>query len=623
MSIIKKNNKKHFLYIVFLTLFFVSGKWIFSSYFYSDEELLNKIIFEVKDKDYLTWVLNLSNLDFKPSYDSSYTPSGYLPIPYATLIYHSFFYKFLGLYSFILLEFFSTFIFLTIIYLIFQEFNLPKSFSLLIASFFFTFPILIEYISYIYQLEFITGSEPFFNLVFPRRMIGHIYFFIFIFLLVKLTIENYFENKYIIILGFLFSMMFIGFYFHFCLSALALFLNLFLKDFNNSNYNITKKIILFSKISFVAFIFSIPFVLILNNTEPDFVQRMGLIELNYPNKIIILNHFLNGFFSIKFSIIFFTILTLFLYLRINSNNNSLKDKIDIIFIIFLSSIFSPLIFILLSPAGSEMQNFSSLIVSISLLALIIFSIIFLYSLFPKVFNKDLLINIPLIIVIIFLYNFQNYLKINTKSDYRNDFNKITKLINNQNLNSNNNYELLTFNKDFYIWWILSGNKNLTIQNGASVSSSSNQLEDNLIRVFKLLELNESDLLSFLENKKQGWRYNNKMVGFLSSYKYQANSLTTFNNSLDFSSNIIKDLSNSSPLMTQQLLIPNSEFKRLSFKFNNFTKKLKKPNIIIIEKQNDFADIIKSIPQNYCKKDENNSFYILSFSDNKSVCSSNT
>ena len=270
-----------------------------------------------------------------------------------------------------------------------------------------------------------------------------------------------------------------------------------------------------------------------------------------------------------------------------------------------------------------MQNFSSLIVSISLLALIIFSIIFLYSLFPKVFNKDLLINIPLIIVIIFLYNFQNYLKINTKSDYRNDFNKITKLINNQNLNSNNNYELLTFNKDFYIWWILSGNKNLTIQNGASVSSSSNQLEDNLIRVFKLLELNESDLLSFLENKKQGWRYNNKMVGFLSSYKYQANSLTTFNNSLDFSSNIIKDLSNSSPLMTQQLLIPNSEFKRLSFKFNNFTKKLKKPNIIIIEKQNDFADIIKSIPQNYCKKDENNSFYILSFSDNKSVCSSNT
>ena len=109
MSIIKKNNKKHFLYIVFLTLFFVSGKWIFSSYFYSDEELLNKIIFEVKDKDYLTWVLNLSNLDFKPSYDSSYTPSGYLPIPYATLIYHSFFYKFLGLYSFILLEFFFYF----------------------------------------------------------------------------------------------------------------------------------------------------------------------------------------------------------------------------------------------------------------------------------------------------------------------------------------------------------------------------------------------------------------------------------------------------------------------------------------------------------------------------------
>ena len=67
-----------------------------------------------KDKDYLTWVLNLSNLNFNPSYDSSYTPGRIIPIPYATLIYHSFFYKFLGLYSFILLEFFCTFIFLTI-----------------------------------------------------------------------------------------------------------------------------------------------------------------------------------------------------------------------------------------------------------------------------------------------------------------------------------------------------------------------------------------------------------------------------------------------------------------------------------------------------------------------------
>jgi len=621
MSIIEKN-KKHFLYIILLTFLFASGKWIFSNYFYSDEELLNKIIFNVKDKDYLTWVLNLSNLDFKPSYDSSYTPKGYIPIPYATLIYHSIFYKFFGLYSFILLEFFSTFIFLTIIYLIFQEFNLPKNFSLLIASFFFTFPVLIEYISYIYQLDFITGSEPFFKLVFPRRMIGHLYFFIFIWLLIKLTVENFFENKYIIILGFLFSMMFIGFYFHFCLSVLAFFLTIFLKDFKNNNFTILKKIISFSKIIFITFIFSIPFVLILNNTEPDFVQRMGLIELNYSNKIIVLKHFLNGIFSIKFLIITVTILTFFFYLRSNSSKNIHKNKIDVIFIIFLSSIFSPIIFILLSPAGSEMQNFSSLIVSVSLLVLIIYTIIYLFNLFPKIFNKDLLINIPLIVAFIFLYNFENYLKINVKSGYRNDFNEVTKLINNQNLNLNGGFELLTFNKDLYIWWILSGNKNLTIQNGASVSSSSNHLEDNLIRVFKLLELNENDLSLFLQNKKQNWRYNNKMLGFLFAYKYQANSLTTFKNSLDFSDEIIKDLSRSSPLMTQQLLIPNSEVIRLRLKFKNFNKKLKRPNFIIVEKKNDFADIVKSIPPNYCKTAENNSFYILSYIVNKSACVSN-
>ena len=621
MPIIVENNKKHFLYIIFLTLFFVSGKWIISNYFYSDEELLNKIIFEVKDKDYLTWVLNLSNLNFNPSYDSSYTPDRIIPIPYATLIYHSFFYKFLGLYSFILLEFFCTFIFLTIIYLIFQEFNLPKNFSLLIASFFFNFPILIEFISYIYQIDYITGSEAFFKLEFPRRMIGHIYFFTFIWLLIKLKIENFFENKYVIVLGFLLSMMFVGFYFHFCLSALALFINFFLKNINNS-FSITKRITSFSKIILTIFIFSIPFILMLNNTEPDFAQRMGLIELNYSNKIIILNHFLKGFFSIKFLTIFFIILSLFLYLKKNSNNNIYKNKIDIIFIIFISSIFSPIIFILFSPAGSEIHNFSSLIVLVSLLVLIIYTLISLYNLFPKIFNKNLIINIPLIIIFIFLYNFENYLNINIKSDYRNDFNKVTKFITNQNLDSNNNFELLTFNKDLYIWWILSGKNNLTISNGTSVASTSEHLENKLIKVFKLFELNENDLSLFLQNKKQSWRYNNKMVGFLSTYKYQANSLTTFNNSLEFSEEIINYLSKSSPLMTQQLLIPKNEFKRLRLKFKNFNKKINKPNLIIVNKKNDFANIIKSTPKFYCKTYENNTFYILYLNDEKTSCTEN-
>ena len=113
---------------------------------------------------------------------------------------------------------------------------------------------------------------------------------------------------------------------------------------------------------------------------------MGLIELNYSNKIIILNHFLKGFFSIKFLTIFFIILSLFLYLKKNSNNNIYKNKIDIIFIIFISSIFSPIIFILLSPAGSEIYNFSSLIVLVSLLVLIIYTLISLYNLFPKIFR---------------------------------------------------------------------------------------------------------------------------------------------------------------------------------------------------------------------------------------------
>lgn len=615
MSTIIENNKKHFLYIAFLTFFFVIGKWIFSNYFYSDEEFLNKIIFEIKDKDYLTWVLNLSNLNLKPSYDSSYTPNGIIPMPYATLIYHTIFYKIFGLYAFILLEFLSTFIFLMIIYLIFQELDIPKNFSLLIASFFFIFPTLLEFISYIHNIDYLTNSQPFFKLVFPRRMIGHIYFFTFIWLLIKLRIENYFENKYIISIAFLLSMMFVGFYYHFCLSALTLFIIFLFKNINNFNFDIKKKIILFSKIILVTFIFSIPFILMIYSTEPDYTERMGLIELNFSNKIILFNHFIKGFFSIKFLIIFFIILSLFIYLKKRSNCNNYRYKIDVIFILFISSIFSPLIFILLSPAGSEMQNFSSLVVLVSLLVIIIYTLILLFNLFPKFFNKNFIINLPLIIIFIFLYNFENYLNTSIKSDYRNDFNKVTKFINNKDLESNNNSELLTFNRDLYIWWILSGRNHLTIQNGASVSSKSEHLESELIKVFKLFTLNENEFLLFIQNKKNRWRYFNENVAFFSAYKYQANSLTTFNNSLDFDVKIIKDLSKTSPLMTQQLLIPNNEFKRLRSKFQSFNKKIKNPNFIIVNKNNDFVNIIKSVPKFYCKVFENNTFYILYFDKN--------
>ena len=61
-------------------------------------------------------------------------------------------------------------------------------------------------------------------------------------------------------------------------------------------------------------------------------------------------------------------------------------------------------------------------------------------------------------------------------------------------------------------------------------------------------------------------------------KYTANSMYTYNNSKNFDADVLKFIQNSSPLYSQQLVIPNEEFERLENKFishkiNNFLNQI--------------------------------------------------
>ena len=87
-------------------------------------------------------------------------------------------------------------------------------------------------------------------------------------------------------------------------------------------------------------------------------------------------------------------------------------------------------------------------------------------------------------------------------------------------------------------------------------------------------------------------------------KYQANSLITFNDSKDFNKEILEFINDSSPLLSQQLAIPNDEFQRLIKKFNfekvsNFSD----PEIIIINKKNPILIKSNINLDDFCKKFE--------------------
>ena len=209
----------------------------------------------------------------------------------------------------------------------------------------------------------------------------------------------------------------------------------------------------------------------------------------------------------------------------------------------------------------------------------------------------------------FFQTYKNYNKNHLNKENlteRTEFNKIVNIISEMDLlNKDRNLSLLTFDNKFLVWAILNEIKFLKIANGVFLSKKHEMIENDLINTFKYLQLSRKDFEKFLENKKlSSWRYRNENVKNLFWMRYQANSLITFNDSKDFNKEILEFINNSSPLLSQQLAIPNYEFQRLIKKFDfqkvsNFSD----PKIIIINKKNPI--LIKSHinPNYFCKKFE--------------------
>ena len=99
-------------------------------------------------------------------------------------------------------------------------------------------------------------------------------------------------------------------------------------------------------------------------------------------------------------------------------------------------------------------------------------------------------------------------------------------------------------------------------------------------------------------------------------RYQANSLITYKNSKDFNREILDFINKSSPLLSQQLVVPNNEIDRLLLKFDIFDSYSDNPDLIIINKNNKV--LAKSLIdlKIFCKKFEGQNFtYYIKLTSN--------
>jgi hypothetical protein len=607
--------------IFIISLIYFIPKWLISFYFF-EEDILNKIIFEI-DGDgryYLPFVKYLSELNFTNSFDSQVGDLKNIAIPFGSLFIHSLLYLITGSYSIIIFEFFAVFFFLLVFSNIINFF-LPKIYSLPIAIFFLILPLMVQ-IPSINDLPLIKVFEGnFFNFRIHRPMMTTLLLLLFILVMMSI-IQNGWNKKRSFFLGIILAATLSGFYYYFILMFLVITTNIsitykfkyiqFLKD----NF---KNILILS----TTFVFlSLPFIY--NNffLEENFLERIGIVVLDEDKRLKILQYYSAKIFDIKF--LTFTFISFLLILFIKKKNFKVYKYLSLFFIIFVSSIISPFLFIALSNKTGLIYHFNNNIIMLGLIFFIIslFCIIFLFynETFTKVFSRLIYLTFFIIVIGSAYQNFKFIENNKDLKDKRIEINKITKKINTV-IKDNKEVSILTFDNYLMIWGIMKNVKEFTVINGIFTSKKNSMIEDDLIDSFKFLGLDQNHFYSFLKNEKQGWRYNNFNVRDFFLMKYQANSLNTYKDAKDFEPEVLNFIKISSPALSQQLAIPNNEFVRLRNKFIvRGNKNFIIPNLIILQKSNFIFKNINHTALDYCKIHDEK-FYV-SFSNLKEYCKSN-
>ena len=592
-------NKK-ILFLFFLSILLFLSKWIFSFVFF-DESLNVKIIFEsVTDgKYYYPLIKYLAELNFNNSYDLTISSLKIIPLPIVGIIFHSVFYKIFGVASFIIIELFCIFFFLLIFKKIFSYYFSENN-SIIYSLLIFILPSLLVLLN-LENLLFISLLENnFYTLRVPRPMISSLYFFTFIYLMVTMYMGEFYVKKKFIYLGVIFGLTLSSFYYYFFIETIAFFLLLCIKFKKNLVKEIYKKFYLYGLLILFFIITVTPFLINLFLHEEDFTNRQCVFELDLNKKIILIKHYLINYLRPKFLILISTLTFLtFLANKFKINNYKI---INVFFIIFTSCILAPILFVSLSNKSCVLYHFNNLIV--------VWAIILLFILFIVFFQNFIKLNINnkfrnlLIIFFISIYAFTSFEKINNflkdknKNIHRGEFQKITSLISDSFDLSKIN--LLTFDNDIMIWSIMNDIQYLNLINGLFISKTDEMIENDLINAFKFLNLNSNDFMKFIRNKKTNWRYMNLNVSDFFFYKYQANSLTTFKDTNDFDTDVAFDIAQSSPILQQQSIIPNFELLRLKNKFLNHNLNFfNAPNIIILNKDKELFFKIKIDKIKYC------------------------
>lgn len=605
------------IHITLLALILFSFKWVLSFYFF-DDDISIKIIFDTPDDGYFYYIFSkaLANFTFNYSFEENNYDLNNLPIPFYAVLVHSILISFFNHYSVLIIEFISIFLFLYILYKIFLKLDIKPYKAILFSIIYYSIPTILEILN-LDNVNYIKALHDIYGLRFPRPLITSLFFYIFIYYLIAIDYKKFFNHKNFITIGLLFSITLSSFYYYFILQIISLFI-LIIINFKIREIVEIHKVKYYFTFVFSFIIFSLPFIYFIATSENDYLDRMYVVNLDLEKKIQLIKYLLTKIFSFK--VIFIVSLITAINITVNKIKFDKYKKINIFFIIFISSLFAPLIFILISNKSGLIYHFINLIVISAFLYFFILMIIVVDK-FLSINRHQYKIFYTLISFFLIIYNFNIYKnfqsKINNNNyvEYRKAIYESTKIIKKQN---NVNSSVLTFEPRLMVWSIMNGVKYLKPISGQLAPKKHTMIENDLIYTFKFLNLTSESFLDFFKNNFSSWRLFNKNTQLFFWGKYTANQFKTHGDKNDYTYNEKIFIQKISPLVSQSLAIPLTEYSRLRDKFDNvsFSSKFN-PDLIVLNKQEPiFKDMLSINGFNFCKKISNNQLSVFIKKNNK-------
>ena len=605
INYLKKNETS--LIILLLATLLILPKWILSVIFF-DENITLRIINDVSDAAYLPIINSFSDLNLSNSYDNNLHNLKLISYPVISLAINSFFFKLLGSYSFLFLEVVCTAVFLWIFYNILLEFNFSYLSSLALPVFFFILPTVLRDLASldIESLRLLSlNFESFYSTRFPRPIISNLFFFSYIFFIIKFYKDDIksIKNTFIItiLIGLTSNLFFYLFFIEFFLLIIVFSIKFKTKLlgflFNNFKHFLYCSLLLLLLLG----VFQIQIFF----SEPDYIKRMGVFSINTYQKKILFEYLYNFIFGIEF-LFLFLLNTVFLFL---SKNKLLK----IFYYLFISSIISPIFFFTFLDKGVDYYHFFNWIVITGFLFPFMSILYFLDRKFLKYFKRFQYKNLIFLGIFGFLFyfnlnNFVNFKTLATNEHLkRYELNETTNFISQNHLFDNKKIKILNINYKLSIWFLLSDYNNFSIIPVSFWTPKTDlMLEEELISSMKFLGLSNDNFYSLIKNKKKSWRFKNEFTFNYFGRKYLANSLVTFNNDISDYTKIEQSFILSNNLLnSHQVIIPKSEINRLLNKFKKQNKIINPDIVILNNKINKFDN------NNFCLIFKNNSFLIYS------------